>query len=320
MCVPCWNARAKKLRSRRIWEQAYGVAWALPPSTRPQKLDYIRPAIRGKATGLDGRVGVVMNPPYLGGGKISSRYGNAYLKMLKKRYPGGVGDLAAYFLRAVHIYYDVAYMGVLATNTLSQGATHRLGLQVLCTTPVLSPWDADDAGRMPWLIRRAVKGIPWPGRAKVVVHSIAMCNDAPAELCPMPFYGIAGPEGVVQPAEGPAGWCDQDMNLRLRRALGAESELRGDDTVGVDYTPPVLGLDLVRPIVSLLGDDDVLVDPACGTGALLLYARALGFEGRVIGFDVSEGACAIARETLAGLGEVDIRCADFLLHDGQLCG
>lgn len=300
MCVQCWNARARCLQAERAHQPREPAALAEP-----------LPPIVGKATGLDGHVGVVMNPPYLGGSKISSQLGNAYLKKLKRRYPGEAADLAAYFLRAVHQYYDVAYMGVLATNAISQGATRCTGLRTLVLQPVLSPDDGPDAERLPWLIRRAVKDVKWPGRARVTVSGVAMVRDCMPELCPMPFGGVLDASALYR-HEGPEG-------AAVGEALSAEARLR-QHSIGVDYTPPELGYDLVKPIVDMLGPDDVLVDPACGTGALFLYARDLGFEGRVLGFDVNAGALEVARKLFADDYEAQFVELDFLMAENAFEG
>lgn len=250
-----------------------------------------------------------MNPPYLGSRKISGTLGSAYMKELKRRYPGEAADLAAYFLRAMHLYYDVAYAAVLATNTISQGATRRTGLAYLLTTPVVAPHDSDDTDRLPWVIRKAVKNVPWPGSVGVTVHSIAMANDCYPCLCPMPFYGIGGPCDIA-PVDLSS--CTAE---RLIEAMAREAELSRDST-GVVYTPPAIGMDLVRPVVDLLGPDDVLVDPACGTGALLLYAREAGFSGRMLGFDISDKAVRVAIDIFSGDPNVAINCCDFLTAEG----
>ena len=106
---------------------------------------------------------IVMNPPFLGGSKISGRLGQSYRKFLKKRHPHSHGgaDLCAHFLlRARDLCRPGALVGAICTNTISQGKTRQTGLQRLL---------ADDC-----LIYAADRDCPWGGDAKVTVSLIWM--------------------------------------------------------------------------------------------------------------------------------------------------
>lgn len=115
---------------------------------------------------------VIMNPPYLGGGKISGAMGSDYLKLLKEYYPGcgGQCDLAGYFLRLAS---EVCCTGshpstiaCVATNTIAQGDTRRGGLaNILC----------EDG----WDVRWAGDSAPWPGEAKLSVRLFALSRGLP---------------------------------------------------------------------------------------------------------------------------------------------
>ncbi|HVJ92938.1 MAG TPA: DNA methyltransferase [Labilithrix sp.] len=100
---------------------------------------------------------VVMNPPYLGGGKISTVLGTDYLETLQAIYgKGGLADLAVHFLRAAYEYIPLhGTIGVVATNTISQGDTRVFGLHRIIRS----------GGR----IYSAWRDLKWPGDANVIV-------------------------------------------------------------------------------------------------------------------------------------------------------
>ncbi|MCC7111093.1 MAG: N-6 DNA methylase, partial [Deltaproteobacteria bacterium] len=75
---------------------------------------------------------VVGNPPFMAGKNISGALGDAYLDFLKLINPdgGGQADLVAYFFtRSFDLLRLAGCLGLLATNTISQGDTRRAALQ-----------------------------------------------------------------------------------------------------------------------------------------------------------------------------------------------
>jgi hypothetical protein len=105
---------------------------------------------------------VLMNPPYLAGGKVSSVLGSRYQKQLKKEmepYHGG-SDLCAYFIQKAYECVDVygGLISIMATNTISQGQTRRCGLKTLAENGCM--------------IYNAQTNIQWPGDAKVTVSIV----------------------------------------------------------------------------------------------------------------------------------------------------
>jgi len=105
---------------------------------------------------------VIMNPPYLGGGKISGTLGDEYRKRLKKEMTvyHGRADLCAYFLQRAYRYAEArkGMISFVATNSVNQGKTREVGLKVLV-----------DYG---FRIYNAQTNIPWPGDANVTVHIV----------------------------------------------------------------------------------------------------------------------------------------------------
>jgi hypothetical protein len=108
--------------------------------------------------GFDAFVG---NPPFMGGSKISSALGAAYLSWVLKLHPGshGNGDLVAHFFRrAFSLARRHGTLGLIATNTISQGDTRTTGLTAI----------RHSGGTIYAAIRRVV----WPARAAVVVSVV----------------------------------------------------------------------------------------------------------------------------------------------------
>ena len=104
---------------------------------------------------------IVGNPPFLGGKRISATYGMPYFDFLKAAYPGAghLCDLVGRFFR--QSYFTLrsgGTLGLLATNTVSEGDTRQGGLRWIC----------DHNGQ----IYSATKGMPWPGKAAVVVSKV----------------------------------------------------------------------------------------------------------------------------------------------------
>lgn len=114
------------------------------------------------APGRSGFDGIVGNPPFLGGKRISGATGTAYREFLVERIGGGVkgnADLVAYFfLRVFDLLQDPGGFGLLATNTIAQGDTREVGLDQLA-----------DGGAT---ITRAVPSEPWPGTTSLEIAKV----------------------------------------------------------------------------------------------------------------------------------------------------
>lgn len=105
---------------------------------------------------------IVGNPPFLGGLKIRSELGPAYLQELQGRYPGvnGRADLCAYWFRRAHDHLgDGGRAGLVATNTIREGNTREAATDYV----------VERGGT----ITNAVSSQPWPG---VAVVNVSMVN------------------------------------------------------------------------------------------------------------------------------------------------
>ncbi|WCB47264.1 Eco57I restriction-modification methylase domain-containing protein [Nitratidesulfovibrio vulgaris] len=107
----------------------------------------------------DGFDGIVGNPPFMGGQKISGNLGSAYrdyVVNLVSRGKRGSADLCTYFfLRNANLIGKNRIMGLLATNTISQGDTREVGLGQLLESGFSIPV--------------AIPSMVWPGKANLQV-------------------------------------------------------------------------------------------------------------------------------------------------------
>lgn len=104
---------------------------------------------------------IVSNPPFLGGSKISTRFGGSYLDWLTAIHEPAHGnsDLVAHFFRrSFALLRSKGGSGLVATNTIRQGDTRASSL-----VPILQTGGA---------IYRATRRLPWPGEAAVVVSIV----------------------------------------------------------------------------------------------------------------------------------------------------
>ena len=105
--------------------------------------------------------GVIGNPPFLGGKRISQVLGDDYNAFLKISTSGSIGaaDLCAYFFRRAFDLLDKAgTAGLVATNTISQADTREVGLDILLVKGAT--------------FFRAVSLVIWPGAANVHASTI----------------------------------------------------------------------------------------------------------------------------------------------------
>jgi hypothetical protein len=120
--------------------------------------------------GFDAFVG---NPPFIGGKKITGALDKDYRDYLIERIGNskrGSADLCAYFfLRVGQLVHNGGMMALLATNTIVQGDTRKVGLDQLLTKG--------------FSISRAVSSTPWPGEAGVEVAQVWLHRGIWANRC-----------------------------------------------------------------------------------------------------------------------------------------
>jgi len=109
--------------------------------------------------GFDGMVG---NPPFLGGQRITGVAGTAFrdwlVAYIAERRRGSADLVAYFFLRAWSLLRDGGGFGLLAVNTIAEGDTRQVGLEAMV-----------GAGAV---IHAAYPNEPWPGKAAVVTSRV----------------------------------------------------------------------------------------------------------------------------------------------------
>jgi hypothetical protein len=116
------------------------------------------PAIFARG-GFDAILG---NPPFLGGQRLTGRYGHQFCNWVRTEYaPIGSADLVAYFYRRVfELLRHGAFQGLISTNSIAQGAAREGSLEQITLR----------SGTIVF----AVKSIRWPGQAAVNVSLVVI--------------------------------------------------------------------------------------------------------------------------------------------------
>ncbi len=147
------------MRQRSIAALATGLPANKPPR-RPfhWPLEFPEVFVHDRG-GFDGMVG---NPPFLGGKRITGVAGTPFRDWLVARVAEGrrgSADLVAYFfLRAWSLLREGGGFGLLAVNTIAEGDTRQVGLETMV-----------GAGAV---IHAAYPNEPWPGKAAVVTSRV----------------------------------------------------------------------------------------------------------------------------------------------------
>ena len=108
---------------------------------------------------------IVGNPPFLGGKRLTTVLGEAYMLGVKKIVSDkkGAADLCAYFfLKAGMLLKKGGLLGMIATNSISQGATREIGLAQLNErhNSIVAAWP----------------DLAWPGTAGVTISPCILFN------------------------------------------------------------------------------------------------------------------------------------------------
>ncbi|MBD0403241.1 DNA methyltransferase [Flammeovirga sp. EKP202] len=105
---------------------------------------------------------ILGNPPFLGGQKLSSSFGDDFLGFIKYYYaPIGSVDLVTYFFRRdFEIIKRGGFQSLISTNTVAQGSAREGGLAVI-----------EERGGT---INHAVRSMKWPGIAVVEVALVTV--------------------------------------------------------------------------------------------------------------------------------------------------
>jgi hypothetical protein len=114
---------------------------------------------------------ILGNPPFLGGLRISKKYGYQFLNNIQFNFIDckGTCDLVAYFFRRnFRLIKNSGFVSLISTNTISQGDTREGSLEALI--------------REKGLFNFAIKSQIWPGQASVEVSLISFTKREMSEI------------------------------------------------------------------------------------------------------------------------------------------
>ncbi|MEI2823862.1 MAG: DNA methyltransferase [Chitinophagaceae bacterium] len=105
---------------------------------------------------------ILGNPPYLGFKKITTNFGPSYNEYIKCIWPEkGKADFITYFFRRIYsLIKEKGFQSLITTNTISQGDTRVVGLDVLVKNGAS--------------INFAIRSMKWPGVAAVDVALVSI--------------------------------------------------------------------------------------------------------------------------------------------------
>lgn len=158
------------LESNAKIEEAVRTLYAGPRGIRPFHWELEFPEVFRLNESGDPQGGfdaIVGNPPFLGGKRISTSFGDCYRDWLAVVHAqsNSSADLAAHFFRRSFTLISLkGTFGLIATNTIAQGDTRSSGLRWIC----------ENGGT----IYRAIKRLKWPGEAAVVVSVVHVSRAA----------------------------------------------------------------------------------------------------------------------------------------------
>ncbi|MFF4018899.1 Eco57I restriction-modification methylase domain-containing protein [Streptomyces sp. NPDC001843] len=189
---------------------------------RPVHWPLVFPEVFSRKGGFDSIIG---NPPFLGGKKITPAQGQAYREYLVENVADGSrgnADLVAYFELRVHqLLHPSGQSGIIATNSLAQGESREVSLDVLAQRGVD--------------IRRAVKSAPWPSSSAALEYCAVWTSKVSLEV---------GAERVLGRVPAPNG-ISTSLNLKTRQAswveglqCNAATSFQGTIVLGLGFTLP----------------------------------------------------------------------------------
>lgn len=206
---------------------------------RPDPLD------GGKLNGAAWMDAFVGNPPFLGGKRISSEYGDSYADWLSEIHRSGKNpDLCAHFLRR-HAFFLGCHgtIGLLSTNTIAQGETRDISLKALVASG--------------FIIYDAIRSLKWPGEAAVAVSVVHLATGMPKSAAG--FYLRLD------------GTCVSNINSSLRPKQERNAPVLLSSNLATSFVGSyVLGLGFVLPpdernfLVQRSRDNSALIYPYLG--------------------------------------------------------
>ena len=196
-----------------------------------ERPDPLNAGKRGGQAWVDAFVG---NPPFLGGLRISVSNGDEYKEWLGNVYPSsGHTDLSVYFIRrCIALVGDIGTVGLIVTNSVSQGANKIAGLT----------WAIEHGAN----IYSAERSMPWPGEAAVSVSVIHLGVGVSSENCVLDGVVV----GQISSSLSRRAEAGPVMALRENQGLSAiGSYVLGIGFVFDDRNPGATPLEVARRLL-----------------------------------------------------------------------
>lgn len=190
-------------------------------------------------SGFDCFVG---NPPFVSGKKISSNFGSVYSSWLiyNTVESNANADICTFFLRrAIALTRKLGTLGLIFTNTISQGDSRRVGLD----------WALENN----LSIYNSVKRLVWPGDAAVIVTKIHLFNGKYSGECLL--NGISVPSISSYLSKGGFHGSPKVLNMNSGKSF------IGFQLSGIGFTVDDTNEESIRPEVI---DQLVKVNPKLG--------------------------------------------------------
>ncbi|QDT79193.1 hypothetical protein Mal35_26480 [Gimesia maris] len=224
--------------------------------------------------GFDAFVG---NPPFLSGRRISTFNGMAYFDFLCSTFAPArnLCDLVAYFFRqAFDRLRQNGTIGLIATNTISEGDTRSGGLTWICKN-----------GGQLFQVNRRMK---WPGNAAVVVSVVHLLKGFSKEcildgkLVPTisPFFLPGGGSEDPHHLNGRSALCSLGSKIYGQGFLFSDSD---DETTPLAHMNSIIGsqLDIADRVRKYLVGADITSNPQHDSDRYVIYLSDVGMESEL---------------------------------------
>jgi hypothetical protein len=217
----------------------------------------------------------VGNPPFLGGKRISGALGDAYRDWLDVMHAGSSSNadlVALFFRRSFMALRRTGTLGLVATNTISQGDTRKSGLS----------WIVSQGGSL-FAARRRMK---WPGNAAVVVSIVHASKSVVVEPAQLDGRAVAKISAYLFDKGG----SEEPERLRANADgsyIGVD--IKGQGFLFADDDPATTSLAEMRRLLdvdsgnrdrifSYLGGEDLNNSPTCSAPRFVISFGEMSLE------------------------------------------
>lgn len=192
---------------------------------------------------------ILGNPPFLGGSRLSTVYGDSFFSYVTYQHAKAQGrcDLVAYFFRRIFtILRQQGFQSLISTNTIAQGDTRVGGLSAI----------HDEGGSIVF----AVKTMRWPGVAAVEVSLVSIFKGLWNRPCLLGQKSCANIDSFLVAAE--VGATPYELRANAGVAFQGTVILGTGFLLSLDEVKPLASIDQpVTPLTPYLGGHDLYSSP-----------------------------------------------------------